>query len=78
MIWNNLPDEVCSATSLSSFRKKLKSYLFPKAYPPSCFASPVFHHGADLHYVSGQSIMDLCFSVYHNNTIKYILREIYR
>ena len=34
MIWNDLPDEVCSANSLASFRSKLKSYLFGKAYPP--------------------------------------------
>ena len=34
MIWNDLPDDVCSAKSLSSFRKKLKTYLFEKAYPP--------------------------------------------
>ena len=34
MIWNDLPDEVRSANSLSSFRPKLKSYLFGKAYPP--------------------------------------------
>ena len=35
MIWNDLPDEVSSANSLASFRSKLKSYLFGKAYPPS-------------------------------------------
>ena len=34
MIWNDLPDEVYSANSLASFRSKLKSYLFGKAYPP--------------------------------------------
>ena len=34
MIWNDLPDDVRSAKSLSSFRKKLKTYLFEKAYPP--------------------------------------------
>ena len=34
MIWNDLPDEVHSANSLASFRSKLKSYLFGKAYPP--------------------------------------------
>ena len=33
-IWNDLPDDVRSAKSLSSFRKKLKTYLFEKAYPP--------------------------------------------
>ena len=34
LIWNDLPDDVRSAKSLSSFRKKLKTYLFEKAYPP--------------------------------------------
>ena len=34
MIWNDLPDVVRSANSLASFRSKLKSYLFGKAYPP--------------------------------------------
>ena len=34
MIWNVFPDEVRSANSLASFRSKLKSYLFGKAYPP--------------------------------------------
>ena len=33
-IWNDLPQDVCSATSVASFRKKLKTYLFAKAYPP--------------------------------------------
>ena len=33
MIWNDLPNEVCSANSLASLRLKLKSYLFGKAYP---------------------------------------------
>ena len=28
------PDDVHSATSLQLFRKKLKTYLFEKAYPP--------------------------------------------
>ena len=34
MIWNDLPVVVCSAKSLFSFRNKLKTYLFEKAYPP--------------------------------------------
>ena len=34
MIWNDLRDDVRSAKSLSSLRKKLKTYLFEKAYPP--------------------------------------------
>ena len=33
-IWNDFPDDVCSATSLHSFRRKLKTYLFAQAYPP--------------------------------------------
>ena len=33
-IWNDLPDDVCSATSFHSSRKKLKTYLFAQAYPP--------------------------------------------
>ena len=33
-IWNDLPDDACSAKSLSSPRKKLKTYLFAKAYKP--------------------------------------------
>ena len=33
-VWNELPDDIRSATSLLSFRKKLKSYLFAKAFPP--------------------------------------------
>ena len=32
-IWNELPHDVCSAASVASFRKKLKTYLFAKAYP---------------------------------------------
>ena len=33
-LWNELPHEVHSAASVASFRKKLKTYLFAKAYPP--------------------------------------------
>ena len=33
MVLNDLPDNVRSAKSLSSFRKQLKTYLFAKAYP---------------------------------------------
>ena len=33
-IWNELPHDMHSATSVASFRKKLKTYLFAKAYPP--------------------------------------------
>ena len=48
-IWNDLPDDVCSAKSLSLFMNKLKTYLFEKAYPP--YFSPslviIFLCGAD-------------------------------
>ena len=33
-IWNEFPHDVRSAASVASFRKKLKTYLFAKAYPP--------------------------------------------
>ena len=33
MLWNNLPDEVGSAPTITSFKKKLKSYLFKEAFP---------------------------------------------
>ena len=39
-IWNELPHDVRSATSVASFRKKLKTYLFAKAYPPYPLLSP--------------------------------------
>ena len=34
MIWDNIPDEVRSANSLTSFRSGLMSYLVGKEYPP--------------------------------------------
>ena len=33
MVWNHLPDEIRSAPTLACFRKRLKSYLFKKAFP---------------------------------------------
>ena len=33
-IWNDLPDDAHSATSLHSFRRKPKTYLIAQAYPP--------------------------------------------
>ena len=33
-LWNSLPDDICLIPSLSSFRRKLKSYLFSEAYKP--------------------------------------------
>ena len=32
-MWNELPHDVRSATLVASFRKKLKTFLFAKAYP---------------------------------------------
>ena len=40
MIQNDLPDDVCSATSLSLFRKKLNIYLFAKAFLVFFLVSP--------------------------------------
>ena len=33
MVWNDLPDEVRSAPIFACFIKRLKSYLFKKAFP---------------------------------------------
>ena len=33
-IWNALPNEVRACPSIGSFRRKLKAYVFTKAYPP--------------------------------------------
>ena len=33
-VWNELPDDISSATSLFSFKKNLKDDLLTKAYPP--------------------------------------------
>ena len=33
-VWNELLEDIHSAISILSFRKKLKAYLFTKAYPP--------------------------------------------
>ena len=32
-LWNDLPDEVCACPTIESFQRKLKAYLFNKAYP---------------------------------------------
>jgi len=32
-LWNSLPDDVQSAPSLATFRRKLKTYLFRQSYP---------------------------------------------
>jgi len=31
--WNNLPEDVTSADSLSTFRRLLKTHLFRKSFP---------------------------------------------
>ena len=40
-IWNELPHDVRSAASVASFRRKLKTYLFAKAYPHGLSCHPV-------------------------------------
>ena len=32
-LWNSLPADVRSASSLTAFRQKLKTHLFPQSYP---------------------------------------------
>ena len=47
-VWNALSDEIRASPSLAYFRKQLKTYLYPKAYPPGsspgvlCGALPFF------------------------------------
>ena len=33
-VWNSLPENICASPTIASFRKKLKTYLYTKAYPP--------------------------------------------
>ena len=33
-LWNALPDNIRAAPSLATFRNRLKTYLYNKAYPP--------------------------------------------
>ena len=33
-VWNALPEEIPASPSLASFRKRLKTHLYTKAYPP--------------------------------------------
>ena len=46
-IWNDLPDDLRSATFVHSFRKKIKTYLFVQAYPLSFLLFLVSLCGAD-------------------------------
>ena len=32
--WNSLPEDIRASPTIASFRKKLKTYLYAKAYPP--------------------------------------------
>ena len=34
MLWNALPDDVRAAPSVATFRRRVKTYLYNKAYPP--------------------------------------------
>ena len=33
-VWNSLPEDIRTSPTIASFRKKLKTYLYAKAYPP--------------------------------------------
>ena len=33
-VWNSLPEDISASPTIASFRKKLKTYLYAKAYPP--------------------------------------------
>ena len=33
-VWNLLPEDIHASPTIASFRKKLKTYLYAKAYPP--------------------------------------------
>ena len=33
-VWNSLPEDIRASPTIASFRKKLKTYLYAKAYPP--------------------------------------------
>ena len=62
-ISDDLPDDVHSVKSLSSFRKKLKSYFFAKAYQPKFFGLVSFFLH-DPGNVSGLMIMISIFWFY--------------
>ena len=61
-IWNDLTDDVRSAKSLSSVKKKLKPISLQKKIPTIVFLSCLgLLQGTDPCDVSGLLIMDLCF-----------------
>ena len=39
-LWNNLPLSMRSATSVATFRRRLKTYLFDLAFPPQTLVCP--------------------------------------
>ena len=38
-VWNLLPEDIRASPTIASFRKKLKTYLYAKAYPPWLISS---------------------------------------
>ena len=36
-LWNNLPEDIKSATSIDDFKRKFKTFLFKQAYESWCF-----------------------------------------
>ena len=34
IVWNSVPEDIRASPTIASFRKKLKTYLYTKAYPP--------------------------------------------
>ena len=36
-LWNNLPEDIKSANSIDDFKRKLKTFLFKRAYESWCF-----------------------------------------
>ena len=49
--WNNLPDDLTSASSLTVFWRKLKTHLFRKSYPDIIKATPTIVGEAFIFYV---------------------------
>ena len=39
-LWNDLPLEIWTAPTLSCFKRRLKTYLFQKSFPPYVFSLP--------------------------------------
>ena len=42
-LWNNLPLSVCSAISIATFKKRLKTHVFDLAFPPETLVYPMAH-----------------------------------